>query len=55
MGNIDHNTQDEDREINPMPSVVDRSVVRGGYGTPVTTPPGLNVTALRKQRTPEEQ
>lgn len=38
-----------------MPSVVDRSAVRGGYGTPVTAQPGLNITALRKQRTPEEQ
>lgn len=55
MADIDHNTQNEDRGVNPMPSVVDREAVRGGYGTPVTTPPGLNVTSLRRQRTPEEQ
>lgn len=55
MTDIDHNTQNEDRGVNPMPSVVDRSAVRGGYGTPVITQPGLNITALRKQRTPEEQ
>ena len=38
-----------------VPQRVDMSKVRGGRGNPMQPPASLNIKALRRQRTPEEQ
>lgn len=38
-----------------VPQQVDMSKVRGGRGNPMQPPASLNIKALRRQRTPEEQ
>lgn len=38
-----------------VPQQVDMSKVRGGRGNPMQPPANLNIKALRRQRTPEEQ
>lgn len=38
-----------------VPDRVDRTKVRGGQGNPMQPPASLNIKALRRQRTPEEQ
>lgn len=46
MTDIDHNTQNEDRGVNPIP---------GAYGTPVTTAAGLSIGEIRRRRSEKEE